>query len=70
MAMAGMQAGQLRGRGELGSWGAGWDPHPPPPAGWLWGMAAAALHVAPSPGLRPKEQAQVHHRKVPTLSTS
>lgn len=26
MAMAGTQAGQLRGRGELGSWGAGWDP--------------------------------------------
>lgn len=41
-----------------------------PPAGWPWVTAAAAPRLAPSPGLRPKEQAPAQRRKVPALSTS
>lgn len=63
---AGWPAVGQRGAGELGC---RMGPHHQP-AGWLWVMAAAAPRVAPSPGLCPKEQAQVHHRKVPMLSTS
>lgn len=64
----GRDAGWLAA-GQGGTEGVGVQDGTPPPR-WPWATVAAAPRVAPSPGLRPKEQAQAQRRKVPVLSTS